>query len=332
MPEPPSIAERSAAVEGLPPPRARGPEFRRGVALGLFASAVGREDRSAIYDVLLDEIRDVGATDVELVVRWAQADVGAGEIAAAPSVSTDDAELREVIDRIHARGLRVFLMPIVHVEERADGKWRGTIAPSDWSVWWASYGRFILHYAGLAERSSVELFSVGSELISTESQEDRWRALIRDVRMRYRGRITYSANWDHFEPVRIWDAVDVMGVTAYQPLARAPSGSVDDAGWRPFEARLRAFGRPFLFTEAGYPSSGAGAARPWDHRAHGAADLALQTRCYRSLYEAWQASDRLEGVYLWNWFGRGGHDDPGYTPRGKPAAEIIRLWYGGRAR
>ena len=32
----------------------------------------------------------------------------------------------------------------------------------------------------------------------------------------------------------------------------------------------------------------------------------------------------LDGVYVWNWYGYGGLDTTGYTPRGKPAETEVR--------
>lgn len=337
-PEPPSDAERKAAIAGLSTPKERDAAFYRGVSLGLFASADEKKERSEIYRVLLEEIRGLGATDVQLVVRWAQRDVSSTQIAPDPSVSTGDEELAAVIAAARDLGLRVFLMPIIHLERRSRGRWRGTIAPEDWDAWWTAYERFVLHYAELAEQTGVTLFSVGSELVSTEAQEARWRRLISKVRERYRGKLTYSANWDHFEPVRIWDAVDIAGVTAYQPLSSedAPSEQTLRDGWRSFRTRLSRWaatgGHRYLFTEVGYPSNPHAAARPWDHRERGSPNIPLQTACYRGLYETWQADDRLAGVFVWTWFGRGGREDQSYTPRGKPAAEILRHWYKGSSR
>ena len=35
----------------------------------------------------------------------------------------------------------------------------------------------------------------------------------------------------------------------------------------------------------------------------------------------------FEAFFLWNWFGRGGPDDGGFTPRGKPAEGVLRRWF-----
>lgn len=317
----------------LPPPLPRDREFRRGISLGLFVSTHDETYRAELYRQFLDEIAAVGATDVQLVVQWSQRSVRATEIAPASGVSVDDELLAWVIQRAHARRLRVFLMPILHLAERPLGQWRGKLDPGDWDRWWRSYDRFILHYAKLARRQRVELFSVGSELISTERQTERWRALIASVRRRFGGQLTYSANWDHFEPIGFWEQLDVAGITGYQALSKQddPEEEALVRGFAGLKARVARWAAErdlrFVFTEIGYPSQPGGARRPWDYRERGVADPALQLRCYRALYRAWQADPRLGGLYAWNWFGRGGVDDRGYTPRGKPAEAVLRRWY-----
>ena len=333
---PPYDLERP--TDQLPPPEARDADFRRGISLGLFVSSQEDEIRKPLYKQFLDEIKDHGATDVELVVRWSQTDVSAIEISPHSTESVDDDLLTWVMDEANRRDLRVFLMPILDVEDRSMGTWRGTLAPADWDRWWWSYQRFIMHYARLAGGHKASLFSVGSELLSTEQQSDRWRALIKDVRKVYSGQVTYSANWDHFEPVSFWDAVDVVGITGYHELTTQNEVS-DEAllkGFAPFAHRLRSWamaeGHRYLFTEVGYPAQAHAALRPWDYRVAGPPDPMLQLRCYRALYKAFHNDPRLTGLYMWNWFGEGGLQDGSYTPRGKPAAKVLSHWYQGSRR
>jgi hypothetical protein len=283
----------------------------------------------------LGEMLDAGVTDVQLVVRWAQDTINDVKLAPDPLGEEDDATVGWVIDAARRLGLRVFLMPTVHVRLIDDTSWRGTIAPTDWGRWWRAYERFILHYAELAQAHGVDLFAVGSELGSTESQADRWVAIIAAVRRRFSGALTYSANWDHFGEVPFWGALDLAGVNAYVPLSTLPDPSESDLmrGWRPFKAQIEAWSarhrRPFLLTEIGYQSNPFAAARPFDYSLRGQPDPGLQLRCYRALFRSWHDVEGLSGVFLWNWFGPGGLQDRGYTPRGKPAYEVIRHWYRG---
>jgi hypothetical protein len=332
----PAEAERQRATADLPAPAKRGEDFRRGVSLGLFVSERDPQARRFYYEQLLDEIKEVGATDVQLVVRWAQDDVGAVQVAPDPAVTSPDELVNEVIGLCRARGLRVFLLPILHLRRMGPGEWRGKLKPADLDAWWTSYGAFMEHYAKLAAANEVELLSVGSELLSMERHEDRWRALIQRVRALYpKGKLTYSANWDHFEPVQFWDALDVVGITAYQELSHDddPDEAALVEGWGPFEQRVRLWAAQgkhrYIFTEVGFPSNTTGAARPWDYVPRGEPDPELQLRCFRATYKVWNDDPHLQGFYVWNWFGVGGPNDRGYTPRGKPSAHLLRRWFEG---
>ncbi len=225
-------------------------------------------------------------------------------------------------------------MPIIDVEERAAGVWRGTLKPADIDLWWRAYVRFILHYATIAAEEKVALFAVGSELASTEAWRDRWFALISSVRRRYTGKLTYSANWDHFEHVSFWQRLDAVGVTGYNQLTDGNDATEEElaAAWRPVRARLSDFaakgGRPLLLTEVGYTSQDGAARRPWDYTVRARVDLEEQRRCYAALARVWRDDPALHGVFIWEWSGGGGTRDAGYTPRGKPAEIVLRSWFG----
>ena len=331
-PPPPSAATPTAT----PAPTAA--PLRRGVSLGMFVSHPDAEYQGMIYRQMLDEIAALGATDVQIPLRWSQPDVGGVTLSPRRGLTPDDAVLKAVIREAHQRKLQVLLMPVIHLEDRSGGAWRGQIAPRDAEAWWAAYGRFIGHYADLARAEGVRALAVGSELVSMERHGDRWRALIADVRRRFPGQITYSANWDHFEPVPFWDALDVVGVTAYQPLMEQPadltalpSASALAEGWRPFTQRLRRWaaqtGRRYMITEVGYPAHTYGATRPWDYRPRGQPAPELQARCFEALVQTWRDDPRLDGIYVWNWFGVGGAQDRGYTLRDRRAAQVLSAWF-----
>ncbi|MDP2341151.1 MAG: hypothetical protein Q8O67_09345 [Deltaproteobacteria bacterium] len=307
---------------------ARAAAVQRGVALGLFASDPGYD-----YGVLLDEIARTGATDVLIAVVWGQARIDSARVhrsAAASTTSADDATILRTLLQARALGLRATLFPIVRLEEHKRDEWRGRLAPkAGVDAWFSSYRDFLLLMADLATHGGAAGLSVGSELLSLERHEGHWRSLIADVRARFAGSLLYSANWDHYQPIRFWDAVDVVGITAYFELA-PDDGSVSDddlaAAWvgprRELLAFARAQGRPLVLTEVGYPSRTTAAWHPWDETARARFDFALQARLYAAFCESWKHSD-VGGFYVWNWFGFGGDDDGGYTPRGKPAAATL---------
>ncbi len=317
-------------AEQLPAP-VHSAEFREGVALGLHFV-----DEETTYAPYLWEIALTGADSVSLVFAWTQQDVRATTIAPTPNTPSD-AALRRAIRDAKSLGLDVMILPILQLQTRAQGEWRGTLAPDDVDAWFAAYGAFIGHYAALAQEEGVALMSVGSELGSMERYEQRWRGLIAQVREAFSGELTYSANWDHYFNTPFWDALDIAGLTAYYELAEAANSVTTVQGlveaWTPFVESLRAFalgvGLPVILTEVGYVSQLGAAAAPWDYTSTGAPDLAAQLELYAALYLAWYDEDWLGGVFVWNWFGDGGSSDNGYTPRLKPAEQVLRHWYGG---
>ncbi|MEL6187846.1 MAG: hypothetical protein AAFU79_24755, partial [Myxococcota bacterium] len=144
--------------------------------------------------------------------------------------------------------------------------------------------------------------------------------------------IMYSANWDHFGPVRFWDLVDVAGVTAYfevGPVRGAKLPALMEA-WKAPHQQLLGFrtslGRPLVVTEIGYPSLEGGLRWPWNETRRARADLEAQRLGYEAFARSFGSS--LEGAYFWNWFGFGGKRDRNYTPRGKPAANVLACWFG----
>jgi hypothetical protein len=312
------------AALALAAPAAAAPGMR-GIAVGLYGDAdVGRA---------LDEIAAVGASHVALAVLWRQEDVRSTALAPARGLTISDDKLRETIRRARRAGLAVFLLPIVDVAKRKRGEWRGTLRPDDIDAWWRAYQRFILHYAEIAAAEEVALFAVGSELATTEPWRDRWYALISAVKRRYRGPLTYSANWDHYQAVPFWERLDYVGVTGYNELSGSSDASVAELtrAWTRLRGDLVGFagraGRPLVVTEVGWPSQDGAATRPWDYTVRAAVDLEEQRRCYAAFVAAWRGEGALAGVFFWDWVGDGGKADPGYTPRGKPAEEVLRGWF-----
>lgn len=322
------LAAASAHADTSEPERPRAPR-ERGVALGLFSA-----DDDFSYRGLLEEVKEVGATHVSITwVMW-QKDLRATKIERVASWTATEEQILHTMRLARALGLHVTAFPILRLVEAGPSEWRGKIAPSDEDAWWASYRAMILESARLSTLAGANRLCVGSELLSREHMRARWIDLIAEVRRTApKLELLYSANWDHYEHVSFWDAVDVLGVTGYFELTRSLDPTVDELGaaWSPVRASLEQWserlGRPLVFTEVGYPSLDGGASWPWDETRQAAVDLEEQRRAYEAFTRSWSSRRVLQGVYFWNWFGFGGPRDPSYTPRGKPAAGVIRGWY-----
>lgn len=301
------------------------------MALGLYP---GTADPGPTHDRMVDEIADLGATHVALVVSWEQEHVRSLAIRHTARTTVADAVVERAAARARERGLKVLLFPILTVRQARIGEWRGTLAPPDRAAWWRSYEAFILHYAQLAATIDAEVLLVGSELGSTESWRDHWYHLIGKAKRVFRGGIAYSANWDHYQHVSFWRRLDYLGVTGYFELTTDRDASQEELtrSWARARdellAHMKTLDGPTLWlSEVGYVSRDGAATRPWDYGLDTRIDLEEQRRCYQALREAWSGTGTLDGVFIWNWFGTGGARDGGYTPRGKPAEQVLRRWW-----
>ncbi len=316
-----------AGMGGAPSPDAT---FQRGVALGIFSRGSEEDIRPPVR-----EVARLGAGAVSLIAPFVLRDVRSLDFYPEPTVTPSDASLRRAARLAHAAGLKVLLYPIVHVWELRDGEWRGTLEPRDWSAWFEGYGRVVLRYARLAQEEGIEAFSVGSELCSSEAREPDWRRLIAQVRAVYSGEITYSVNWDHRQAARFLDALDFVSMNAYFRLSEAddPTLAELERAWRPIVEEVDTWAasvrKPLVIAEVGYPSRKGAARDPWDYTLERPPDLPTQAALYAAFLRSWARSKSLNGVYFYLWWGEGGASDTGYTPRGKPAQEVLRAWFAG---
>ena len=301
-----------------------------GLAIQLHDSA----DAVSRYSRLLREIAALGADTVLISVNCFQEHVDSVLIEVDPAVTPSDAELAELIGIAHGLGLRVVLMPKVLLSDPKGSEWRGKIKPPTWDGWFGQYRRVLLRYARLSQRSGVDVFIVGSELISTEKLTEQWIRTINAVREVYHGVLGYSANWDHYRSVQFWDHLDLIGMTSYYKLSDEPGPSVDELqeAWRGIKKKVVAFSeekqKPILFTEAGWCSQEGCSVEAWNYfRSEQSSAKALeeQRRNYQVFIDTWADDPHVAGIIWWEWTEDvGGPDDYGYTPKGKPAEQRLR--------
>ena len=309
------------------------PRFQRGMTLAHegFRTNEGYGSEAAFKQLV--RLQELGVNTVTLVpygftrapeeteIRWRNSDETDERVAAT---------MRE------AR--RLGLATVIKPQLWSRGRWTGDIAFTDddaFRQWMASYNRFMLHYARLAEMERADLLVIGTELGGVSGRESEWRALIREVRKVYTGPLTYAANWgQEFETLTFWDDLDFLGVNFYYPLA-APGEQprADSPRLRELKRMLAGMSRKHrkrvLFTEVGYAASAAAAVEPWKEE-NAPLDPAMQARCYEVIFQAFYREPWLAGLHWWKWPspGRGSADDPTFSPLGKPALDVLERWYG----
>ena len=290
------------------------------------------------YEKACDEIAGQGGDTVMFVPSASMEDGSSNLIYIDARHTMSEANLRLLIAHAEADKLRVILMPIVLLDAPKGNEWRGTIHPDDWDDWFESYQDMILYYARLAQSTGVNMLVVGSELVSSEPFVDDWRSTIRKVRTVYSGYLTYSSNWDHYMMIQFWNDLDLVGMNSYWDLCYNDRPDVPvseiERRWHDIQKDLFAWQqnvhRPIILLEAGWCSLDNAASASWDYtQTQLPVNLELQRRLYEAFFSSWWGKSQCGGFMMWEWSPEwpGGPDDKGYTPRGKPAAAVMKDWF-----
>ncbi|MCC3376814.1 glycosyl hydrolase family 53 [Cohnella sp. REN36] len=291
----------------------------------------------------LRKLKETGSEWIALSFYTYQANTHATEIPFDYGHTMTDRDIEFAVNQSKALGLKVCLKPVVNSR---DGIWRAHIGFPDeeaaqpyWDAWFESYGNFLCHYAEIAEELGCEMFCIGCEMAKTESRKAEWHALIERVRSIYGGPLVYNANHGSEEGVAWFDQVDVIGTSAYYPVARKPGDGEDAmlANWQPVRAKLRRlhekFGKPIVFMKIGCRSALGCASMPWDYlRTELPASEEEQANFYGSVLRAFWDEPWFGGFFWWDWSVRlypleQASADTGFDIYGKKAERVLREWY-----
>jgi hypothetical protein len=251
--------------------------------------------------------------------------------------------VRETIRMAKKEGVHVMLKPQVYIP----GGWTGSMDYADateWAKWEADYTRYILRFARLADSTGADLFCIGTEFgKSLEKRPQFWDGLIKEVKKAYKGKLTYSSNWDDWDRVPFWGQLDYIGMGGYFPLVDAVEPSVEDlkAAWKPILKRIKTYSaqqkRPVLFTEFGYLSVEGCGWRNWELE-NGIEQRRIneqaQANCLEALFSTFQPEPWWGGGFLWKWFpnmqGHEGYPERDYTPQSKRGEKVLQQYYSSR--
>ncbi len=267
----------------------------------------GRDWGSENIESTMADLRAVGATWVSI---HPYARIGEdGTVAFRPiDPSAPPAHLTRPIAAAHAAGLKIAITP--HLAYWGSSfSWAGDIEFStadEWQRFFDTYTRWVVTLAQACP--DADGFILGTEIDRTLGHEEHWRELIRQVRSVTSAPLTYGANWTDYARVPFWDALDVIGVQAYFPLADSIGASVAEieAGWAARMMELHEFAatknRRVVFTELGYNRAFAAPLRPWDAAVDGIEAEDVQEACLRIALAAVEREPSVAGAFLWKWF------------------------------
>ena len=251
---------------------------------------------------------------------------------------------------------KTFDADVANYYSEAEWKWDPDHPDHDGFIesFWTTYIARVEHYAKLAERAGVDMFSLGTETdslfhttpirASNQDFTSYVQRMIDGARQYFNGLLTYDQHYsavtanEYYLGQEMWNTVnlDVIGISAYFKLLESVSGvsSVDvlEEAWRRvFEDTLvplqeKNSGKSIVFTEFGYTDSVRSPTQPnadefqkhifSDTNSNGLDDgQETQANIYQAFFNVNHEFDELvKGMFLWD-FGATTTSDKLYDKR-----------------
>jgi hypothetical protein len=295
--------------------------------------ALTEADRPFMQNVAdIPRLASEGINTVDLYITEYQNGQSASTIQSGADTPTR-AQVRSVIRQAHAHGMAVEMMPIVWAP--APYVWRGDYQPSNVRKWFKAYTAMIRRWAKVAQSTHAELFAIGTEYQSLQSDVAQWRKVAQAVDAVYHGETTYMATAGSYANVKFWASVDDIGLSPYFSLSRRSVPPVDTLvkAWEhKVFPTLAAFSeqhhRRILLDEVGYESIKRAAYRPYSHHQGGQPSQRAQANAYQAAIDAMAGRSFLRGAVFFGW---GPMADPAsdttYNPKDKLAeCNVASSW------
>jgi hypothetical protein len=295
-------------------------------------------------DVSMKSLATTGASWISVVVHIFQEKATSTDIIRNQYGTASDAALRHIIELAHSLGIRVVLVPGIDLSNDPGRNWTQIgwfFDESQWQAWFASYREQVNHYASLSQDAGADMFYVGSELPGTTHREDDWRRIVREVRERFKGPISYDSLGGltglpnhEVEQIQWWDAVDYIATDFWRPLTDKNNPTVKELkqGWIntgyliSLEKVSTEAKKPVILSEIGYNSHDGTNRDPGGKSIKTMPeDLQEQADCYQAAMEVLTGMTWIKGIFWWQWnsISTTWSEDP----RGKPAEEVLRNFY-----
>ncbi|MEV6728714.1 MULTISPECIES: glycoside hydrolase family 113 [unclassified Streptomyces] len=240
--------------------------------------------------------------------------------------STPTPEHLETVLRVfHEAGLRTTVRPTLDETVLVPpAGWRGNIKPTDKEAWFDSYEALLGPYLDAAQRRQAATFVIGTELNSMEGHPG-WKGLIAAAEKRFKGEVSYDANWDNYVGGHIDVPVKRLGVDAYFPVKVADDAPVDQLvdGWNTWLDKKTKGSLPrIVLAEAGISAMDGAYHAPGDFYARRKLNPAVQANWYKAVCQVVRER-KMTGLYWWS-------VSFDADPKAAPKEEDSRLNFAGR--
>jgi hypothetical protein len=219
-----------------------------------------------------------------------------------------------------------------------------------WVAWFERYTEFVLHHADLAERHEAGILILGGEWIAPalpdgllgdgsrsrvpEDAEERWRALVSEVRSRYHGKLLWAMPFVEGTEIhpQFVDGFDQIYLMWSAPLMELGSGEAEMTAKAVELLESSAYS---IYEETGkkmvlglaYPSADKGAAGMMEESEQVERDLQEQVDAYNAMLVATNQVEWIEGIVSRGYYPPVALQDAGISVNGKPARGVLWYWY-----
>jgi hypothetical protein len=306
------------------------------------------------YDATIADLISLRAGTVFLSPQWyLGANAPLPEIRYLPELASP--LYQDVVNQLaylRAAGIQPALAPAVEALTGLTSDWWET-APRDtawWDAFFLAYANYLFTYADIAQQNGVgELVIARADMLyampglpgTPADIETRWRVLVRNIRLRYAGKIVVEFPLtDGFPAVpQFFDEIDEILIRVSGPLAsgtnspeemKAAAGALLDEKL----AGIRALGKPIFLApayaslggaDAGCPRDAMGSCMPVSMILSGSGlaltltpDFDAQTRAYQALLLAAAERDWISGFFSWGYYPAVALRDASPSIHGKP--------------
>jgi hypothetical protein len=261
------------------------PAFQRGIDVDAYTYP--RHDFSAAAAAVVAYAKSLNANSLSISFPFFMSGRYSSRVFASSRTPTPT-ELALLITDAERAGLFVSLRPLL--SEGNIGHSRVIWKPAHPAAWFASYRRFLLPYARMAQANKLGEFIVGAEF-TRFGDSPRWNGLDRALAKVFHGELAYSNNDTRGLSQSSGGRVAIKTVDAYHPI-HPPFLR----GWKSFDRRLPA---DTVLTEVSIAAIDGAWRRPWVHQSQGARiNPLVQARWFTAACHAAMATG-LDGIYFW---------------------------------
>lgn len=242
----------------------------------------------------------------------------------------------QYIEMLQKNDIEVMMKPQIWISHGEFTGYMKVETEEQWQLLETSYRNFIMTFLDVAVEKDVAAFCIGTELEQfVKHRPEFWADLIIEIKKKYKGKLTYAANWDEYKRFPFWDQLDYIGVDAYFPVSEMKTPTVADAqkGWQKWKIELKGVSekhkKQILFTEYGYRSVDFAGKEPWrSERSMNVVNLDAQVNLTKALFLEVYQEPWFAGGFIWKWFinhpESGGLDNSQFSPQNKPVEKTIK--------